>query len=161
MGNVFYIVNKDGQYRLHVKDTHYCLGGCSSPEPLLKTVRRIIKKYKTKNRFFNALSHQEDKGHVNKRMTEIYEMDYQDYEDCTDELNQVVKESLKEVKENTPFKRSQRLLNKVRPKMTETTGYTSDSSPLEEEKTVAEENTSIKIPAKNKLLLKRRRLLLK
>lgn len=157
MKDTFYIVCKDNWYRLHIKDTHYCIGGCPSPEPLLKTVRRLIKKYRTKSRLFNALSHQEDKGLVNKKMTEKYAEEYELYsEDCDDILTEVVEQAVREVKEDTPFKRSQRILNKVKSKKTETTGNTSDSSHLE---TTENTTTEVKEKVRPRLLRKKRLLL--
>ncbi len=158
MKDTFYMVCKDNWYRLHIKDTHYCIGGCPSPEPLLKTVRRLIKKYRTKSRLFNALSHQEDKGLVNEKMTEKYAEEYELYsEDCDDILAEVVEQAVREVKEDTPFKRSQRILGKVKSKKTETTGNTSDSSPLE-----TTENTTTEVKEKVRpRLLRKKRLLLK
>lgn len=159
MKNTFYMICKDNWYRLHIKDTHYCIGGGPSPEPLLKTVRRLIKKYRTKSRLFNALSSKEDKGVVNEKMYKVYQEEYELYsEDCDDMLYEVVAKAVEEVKENTPLKRSQRILSKVRSKKTETTGNTSDSSPLE-----ATENTNIKVRKKDieerPVVLKRPRLL--
>ncbi len=158
MKDTFYMVCKDNWYRLHIKDTHYCIGGGPSPEPLLKTVRRLIKKYRTKSRLFNALSHQEDKGLVNEKMTEKYAEEYELYsEDCDDILAEVVEQAVREVKEDTPFKRSQRILSKVKSKKTETTGNTSDLSPLETTK-----NTTAEVKEKVRpRLLRKKRLLLR
>lgn len=131
MKDLFYIVKIGDWYRLHIKDTHYCIGGCENLSPLLNTVRRLIKKYRTKARLISALSSLEDKGLVNEKMTEVYQQDYELYSDeCDEVLAEVIEKALTEVKEDTPFKRAQKRLNKVRSKKTENTGISSDLSPL-------------------------------
>ena len=133
MKDLFYIVKiNDGWYRLHIKDTHYCLGSGESVKPLISTVTRLVRKYKTKAKLFSALSRLEDKGHVNDKMTEVYEEEYELYGDaCEDLIEEAVTKALERVKNNTPLMRSKRISRMHKGEKTITTGISSDSSPSE------------------------------
>lgn len=153
MKDLFYIVKvRDNWYRLHIKDTHYCIGAGEELTPLLRTVSRLIKKYRTKSRILSALSRLEDKGQVNEHMREVYRQDYELLsEDCDGILTEVVAKALDEVKDDTPFKRTQKRLNKVRSKKTEITGISSGSSPSE----MTENDIKRPVERKRPSLLKR------
>lgn len=153
MKDLFYIVKvNEDWYRLHVKDNHYCLGGCETIYPLLRTVERLIKKYRTKSRFLSSLSNLEDKGLVNETMTEIYQREYELYSDeCDEILGEVVENVLEKVKNDTPFKRTQKRLGKVRSKMTENTDTDSPPSHLDR----AENDVKTPVIKKRPTLLKR------
>lgn len=134
MENAFYIVRTDKDwYRLHLTDTHYCLGATTTPEPLLKTVKRLIVTYRTKKRLMTAISGLEDKGVVSDKMREKYTEEYELYEDCEDLLADAIKEALEEVKMTNPFNLARKRLLASH-KRTTITGISSDSSPLENTK---------------------------
>ena len=131
MKDLFYIVKIGDWYRLHIKDTHYCLGACEKVEPLLNTVKRLIRKYKTRTKILSALTRLEDKGKVNEKMTEVYAEEYNDYNACEDILLKAINDSLEKVKSSSPLMRSRKLTKHLAEKTTEITGQTSDSESLE------------------------------
>lgn len=107
MQELFYIVNvnnEDKWYRLHFLPTHHCLGGGENYEPLLKTVRRLIKKYKKVIRLGKAV--EKICGPMSESTVRSYEKDYEEFSDCDFELDRVVKESFDEVKYSSPLMRS-------------------------------------------------------
>lgn len=104
MQELFYIVNVgEGEdwYRLHYKPTHSCLGGFNDYEPLLKTAERLVKKYKTPEKINRVVS--KISGVMSKATLQRYEKDYEDYEDCEVELNDIVEKSLRKIKESHPL----------------------------------------------------------
>lgn len=115
MYEVFYIIQvREDWYRLHIKDTHYCLGATHNLSALLETVKRLVKKYRTKDRLLKALSQMEDEGHVNEKTFEVYSTQYEALHRYFDELvKTTVKEALEEVKQNSTFNTVRRKLKKV------------------------------------------------
>lgn len=119
MTKAFYIVQiREDWYRLHLTSTHYCLGACPNIEPLLRTVKRLTKKYRTEQKLLRGLSHMEDRGLVNDSTREVYEQDYLAYHrEHHDTVVKTVREALDEVKFDTPFhramKRTRRLVHVV------------------------------------------------
>lgn len=77
MENMFYIVSpREGWYRLHIKDSHYCLGAGENLDTLLETLRKTVKRYKRVSRLENALKELEDRGEVNDNTRSIYSEEY-------------------------------------------------------------------------------------
>lgn len=155
MKDLFYIVEKDNWFRLHIKDTHYCVSGCPTLDPLLKTVKRLIKRYKTKNKILSAFSSKEDKGRVGDKMFEVYQKEYEIYSgDYDDILDEVVSKTMEEVKNNTPLKRSQKMLAKLKPSSQKISGGGKTLSTIKkvEEKDIEEKPVVLKRPR----LLKRK-----
>lgn len=152
MKDLFYIVKIGDWYRLHIKDTHYCLGACEKVEPLLNTVKRLIRKYKTRTKILSALTRLEDKGVVNERMTEVYEEEYNDYNACEDLLLKAINDSLEKVKSSSPLMRTRKLTRTMHEETTETTGKSSDSSPLDITPTTTKKPLVKKLPKKLKRL---------
>lgn len=77
MENTFYIVSpREGWYRLHIKDSHYCLGAGRDLDALLETLRKTVKRYKRVSRLENALKELEDHGEVNDNTRSIYSEEY-------------------------------------------------------------------------------------
>lgn len=115
MYEVFYIIQvREDWYRLHIKDTHYCLGATHNLSALLETVKRLVKKYRTKDRLLKALSQMEDKGHVSEKTFEVYSTQYEALHHYFDGLvKTTVKEALEEVKQNSTFNTVRRKLKKV------------------------------------------------
>lgn len=106
MQELFYIVNvnnEDKWYRLHFLPTHHCLGGGENYEPLLRTVRRLIKKYKKVTRLGKAV--EKICGPMSESTVRSYEKDYEEFSDCDFELDMVVKKSFEDVKYSSPFMR--------------------------------------------------------
>lgn len=150
MYDCFYIVEpREGWYRLHLKDTHYCLGSGDSIERLLNTLRRLVKKYRTKTKFLRAINHLEDRGLVGEKMLSLYREDYTNTHHLYSDIVKVaVKESLEEVKKDTPF-------NRVR-KLVKTINTNEDYVTLENTRSTNEDLTTVKRP---KVLVNKKRLL--
>ena len=123
MYDVFYIVKvREDWYQLHVKDTHYCLGAGKSLEPLLRTVKRLVKKYRTKDRLLRGLSKLEDGGVVNDKTITIYKEYYNTLSGFySDLVKSTVKEALDEIKEDSTFNRVKRRLKTIKLQDTNTT----------------------------------------
>lgn len=115
MENMFYIVSpREGWYRLHIKDSHYCLGAGRNLDALLETLRKTVKRYKRVSRLENALKELEDHGEVNDNTRSIYFEEYTLLAHVyTDKVYSTVRCALEEVKFDTPFRRN---IKKVRDK---------------------------------------------
>lgn len=115
MYDVFYIVEVgENWYHLHIKDTHYCLGATHDLEALKRTIKRLVKKYRTKERLMRGLAQMEDKGKVNENMTKIYAELYAGLHHYYDEVVKItVKEALEEVKQDSTFNRVKKRLKTV------------------------------------------------
>lgn len=123
MYEAFYIVRvREDWYQLHIKDTHYCLGAGNSLEPLVGTVKRLVKKYRTKERLLRALNKLEDKGKVCDSVLPIYKEYYNTLSGHFDSLvKNTVKEALDEIKEDSTFNRVKKRLRTIKLKDTDTT----------------------------------------
>ena len=110
MTKAFYVVRvREDWYRLHVTTTHYCLGACDNLESLLRTVKRLTKKYRTEQKLLKGLSRMEDCGQVNESSLLIYRGDYKDLHSHYDSaVSGAVKEALEEVRFDTPYHRAMR-----------------------------------------------------
>lgn len=108
MTKAFYIVKtREDWYRLHLTSTHYCLGGGLDLQPLLNTVARLTKKYRTESRLLKGLSMTEDKGLISEKTKDLYEEDYNSLSQSFEDLvKTTVKKALDEVKFDTPFHRA-------------------------------------------------------
>ena len=119
MTKAFYIVQiREDWYRLHLTSTHYCIGGGIDLQPLLNTVTRLTKKYRTESRLLKGLSMTEDKGLISEKTKDFYEEDYNSLSQSFEDLvKTTVKKALDEVKFDTPFhramKRTRRLVHVV------------------------------------------------
>lgn len=131
MTKAFYIVQtREDWYRLHLTSTHYCLGACPDIESLLRTVKRLTKKYRTEQKLLRGLSHMEDKGLVNDSTREVYEQDYLAYHrEHHDTVVKTVREALDEVKFDTPFHRAMKRTRRLVPVVTETSAKDIEERP--------------------------------
>lgn len=151
MFEVFYLVEvREGWYRLHIKDTHYCLGATHDLSALLGTVKRLVKKYRTKDRLLKALSQMEDKGRVSEKTFEVYSTQYESLHHYFDgQVKSTVKEALEEVKQDSTFNKVKKRLRPVC-----STGVTTKTTTRPEEVTQVIENRS-KVIAKRPKVVKR------
>lgn len=149
MFDCFYIVEpQEGWYRLHMKGNHYCLGSSNNLEALENTLKRLVKKYKTKERLMRSLSLLGDKGLVNDKVKKIYAEEYEQGHLMYDGLvKTIVSTSLGEVKSDTPFNRARK---KLRPALSEDLTPTPPTPKIS-----AKEVVTIKTPK----VLKRKRIL--
>lgn len=149
MFECFYIVEpQEGWYRLHLSENHYCLGSSNDLEALENTLKRLVKKYRTKERLLRGLSLLEDKGLVNTSVQKVYAHEYEESHLMYDGLvKSIVKSVLEEVKNDTPFNRARKKLIPI---------LHEDLTPaLPTPKNSAEELVTIKTPK----VLKRNRVL--
>ena len=145
MYEVFYIIEtQEDWYQLCVKGTHYVLYSGSDLDCLLETLKRLVKKYRYKERLMKALSKTEDKGQVNEKTMTVYEDWYNELSHHYDGLvKRTVKEALEEAKQDSTF-------NKVKKRLKVMTTYKEDTPPAPKKE---EEVLTVKRP---KVLKKRK-----
>ena len=116
MYEVFYIIEtQEDWYQLCVKGTHYVLYSGSDLDCLLETLKRLVKKYRYKERLMKALSKTEDKGQVNEKTMTLYQKWHEELSHYYDGLvKRTVKEALEEAKQDSTF-------NKVKKRLKVTT----------------------------------------
>lgn len=140
--SIFYIVKTNGFYQLRFSLNHFCVSSGSSIDERLKTAERYIKKYKTKEGILKALQSLEYGCTVPPTEVDILKGLISAGETyCTEELIQIEKECAEFIENNTPLKRTQRVLGKVLKKTTP--------------EKVMEEKTEIKCEVKRPVLFKR------
>lgn len=122
MTKTFYIAHHDTAggdwYMLIVRDTHFCLSCGGDLERLLKSLKRCVKRTKTKERLMRELSGLECEGKVSPTTFDQREQWYRLHgEDYADLVHFTVLEALKEVreeeKENSPLRKTTKRLQKV------------------------------------------------
>lgn len=117
MEDLFYIVPiGDNWYNLRLKDSHYVLGCGSDLDRLLKTLRGLIKRYRTPAKLLSAVENFEDRGKVNDLTLAVYQGQYEALGNVmSDVVKKCVRDALEEVKFDTPFHRNRKKhkLNKV------------------------------------------------
>ena len=124
MENKFYIVSpREGWYRLHIKDSHYCLGAGDDLNTLLETLRKTVKRYKRVSRLENALKELEDRGEVNENTQLVYAGEYTLLAHVYEEtVKKTVHSALEEIKYDSPLHRNFKkriTLNSESPKITQ------------------------------------------
>jgi hypothetical protein len=107
MTNMFYVIEQAGNFKLMLKDRHYCLSASADKEVVFNKLREYVLKYKTRSRFLRRIDLMCDGGHVPERTLihnqGIYESKAMFFED---EVLETVKQALKEVKErDNPLKK--------------------------------------------------------
>lgn len=154
MKDCLILIEEKGLYKLFFKPTGYCLSSTSDYSAVMKTLRRLVRKYKRPERLERALSHLEDKGQVPPKVFEQWTSLLESGEVTV--YNSVVKEEvnkvLEEMKGETPLGKLQkrkRLGHRVRPLETTTKSTTKTE----------EKSTSLTTTKKNKGLMKKKHLL--
>lgn len=154
MKDCLILIEEKGLYKLFFKPTGYCLSSTSDYSAVMKTLRRLVRRYKKPERLERALSHLDDKGEVPPKVFEQWTNLLESGEVTI--YSSVVKEEvnrvLEEMKSETPLGKLQKrkkLGHKVRPLETTTksTIKTKDKS------------TSLTTTKKSKGLMKKKHLL--
>lgn len=148
MYELFYIIEtQEGWYQLCVKGTHYVLYSGSDLDCLLETLKRLVKKYRYKERLMKALSKTEDKGQVNEKTMTVYQDWYTELSHHYDHLvKRTVKEGLEESKQDTTF-------NKVKKRLKVMT-HSEDLPPAPVQK-----NEEVELTVKRPKVIKKRKCL--
>lgn len=135
MYECFYIVEvRSGWYQLHITDTHYCLGAGEDLEALLMTIKRLVKRYRTKEKLLKRLSEMEDGGKVNANMHKVYSAYYSALHHYYDGVvRTTVREVIEEIKNDSIYNRVKRRIKPVTTKV--------NNSPQTTTKEVMEEVT--------------------
>ena len=107
--NTFYIVKtREGWYRLHLTETHFCLASGGRPESMLQFIRNAVKHYRKVLKLMRTVESL-DYGHPSPKTFEVYKKDYETLDhQFTEEIVQTIKESLEEVIFDTPFHRARK-----------------------------------------------------
>lgn len=112
--SIFYIVKTNGFYQLRFSLNHFCVSSGSSIDERLKTAERYIKKYKTKEGILKALQSLEYGCTVPPTEVVILKGLISAGETyCTEELLDIEKRCAEFIENNTPLKRTKRVLGKV------------------------------------------------
>lgn len=107
----FYIIQPNAReqwYRLHITETHYCLGGGVSVEQLLNSMDNYIKTFKSPARLLGAVHETEDGGRVYENTRAHYEEEYNTCTRFDEEVEEHINNAFEEVKNSTPMRRGLR-----------------------------------------------------
>ena len=124
MYSLFYIVRKESSgtdwYSLRVKDVHFTMSCGSSLDRILRSLKSYVKRYKTRDRMLKVVYYLEQaSGGTGESMLAHYEEEFrtrsEEFEDLVySTVREAVQELVQEEKENSPFRKTQRRLNKVK-----------------------------------------------
>lgn len=101
MFNTFYIIGREDWYQLIVKDTHYCVACGGNLDKILASLKRLVKRHKTKERLLKDLKKMDygKGGKVSPATFEHREEEYREkghvYEDL---VQQTVEEAFIEMR---------------------------------------------------------------
>lgn len=118
MYELFYLIEVTPQwYNLIVKDTHYCVGCGSDLETLKGTIYKYVRKYKTEDRVYRALSNLSDGGRVCTTVLEARKKDYLSGKHLVfnDLIRGVVAQALKDNRQDTPYHHAKKKVRTVAP----------------------------------------------
>ena len=155
MKNCFILIEEQGLYKLYFKPTGYCLSSTSNYSAVIKTLRRLVKKYKTPERLAKALRHLEDKGEVAPKTYDLWlkQVENGDGQLYAHLLREEVGKVIEEMKSDTPLgklqKRKKKLGHTISPL------ETTDKTPLKKK----ESTKTVGSMTKGKGLLKKKHLL--
>ena len=112
--SVFYIVRTNGYYQLRLSANHFCISAGGNIEDRLRVAERYLKKYKTKEGILKAL-HSLTYG-CSVPATEVVLLTQKLKEGgglFEEELNEIEKRCAEFNENNTPLKRTKRVLGKI------------------------------------------------
>lgn len=108
MTNLFYVVEvKDQWYNLCISRTHYCLSCGSDLDTILNVVYKYVRKYKTAERFLEAVLKLEGNGNISVPTQEQRQERYDLGEHLVFNplLKDTVQRALKDNREDSPYNR--------------------------------------------------------
>lgn len=118
MYDLFYIVEVSPQwYNLILKDTHYCIGCGSDLESMKRTIHHYVRKYKTEDRVYRAISGLSDGGRVSPATLTQRQKVYDSGKHLVfnDLIRGVVAQALKENRQDTPYHHAKKKVRTVTP----------------------------------------------
>ena len=122
MFDTFYIAHNETLggtwYMLIVKDTHFCISCGSDLDRIVESLRRCVKRHKSKERLLRSLRGLDDGGRVSPATYEQREKWFQSHgEDYADLVHSTVVEALREAREeekkNSPLRKTTIRLKKA------------------------------------------------
>lgn len=122
MTNTFYIAetksNSGSWYMLIVRDTHFCITCGSDLDKVVKSLKRCVKRTRTRERLFKELRGLDCKGRVSPATFDQREQYFREHgEDYADLVHSTVVEAIREAKEedkkNSPLRKTTNRLKKV------------------------------------------------
>ncbi len=104
-------------YMLLTKDTHFCLASGDTLEKVLKSLKKFVTRYRTKDRLFNAINSMECKGHVPPKVLEVRRGYFTEHgEDYSTVVEDTVLEAIRQAREydqeNSPLAKTKLRLKK-------------------------------------------------
>lgn len=144
MYDLFYIIEvRPHWYNLIVRGTHYCISCGVDLERIKTTIYNYVRKYKTEERVYKALSRLEDKGKVSPATYDMREALYLSgvHEVFNDLVRGVVAQALKDNRQDTPYHHAKK---KVRT-TTHTRLVASPLPPVNEVRVVVKKVTPLKV----------------
>ena len=118
MYDLFYIVEVSPQwYNLILKDTHYCIGCGSDLESMKRTIYHYVRKYKTEDRVYRAISGLSDGGRVSPATLTQRQKVYDSGKHLVfnDLVRGVVAQALKDNRQDTPYHHVKKKVRTVTP----------------------------------------------
>lgn len=118
MYDLFYIVEVSPQwYNLILKDTHYCIACGSDLESMKRTIHHYVRKYKTEDRVYRAISGLSDGGRVSPATYDQRQKVYDSGKHLVfnDLVRGVVAQALKDNRQDTPYHRTKKKVRTVTP----------------------------------------------
>ena len=135
---IFYIIKTNGLYQLRVTENHFCVSSGSSIEGLFRIAERYLKRYKTKEGVLKALHSLTYGCSVPASEVVLFTQKLREGGGLfEEELNEIEKRCAEFNENNTPLKRTNRILGKVLKK----------TSPPEEKKDSGDVVCKVKRPA--------------
>lgn len=112
--SVFYILETNGFYQLRFSETHFCVSAGSEIDIRLKVAERYLKKYKTKEAIKKMLDNLDGGGKVPSTTVILCEERLKNGEALfVKELKEIEERCAEFNANNTPLKRTQRILTKM------------------------------------------------
>ena len=118
MYDLFYIVEVSPQwYNLILKDTHYCIACGSDLESMKRTIHHYVRKYKTEDRVYRAISGLSDGGRVSPATLTQRQKVYDSGKHLVfnDLVRGVVAQALKDNRQDTPYHHAKKKVRAVTP----------------------------------------------
>lgn len=139
--SIFYIVKTNGFYQLRFSMNHFCISSGPDLSTRLKVAEKCLKRYKTKEGLLKMLQSLEYGCSVPPTdVSRCVDLIRRGETYCTEELKLLEKDCAEFIENNTPLKRTKRIIGKV----------LKNKTPHKEEKTV-----EIKCEVKRPTLFKR------
>lgn len=148
MYNLFYITEVRPQwYNLILKDTHFCVACGSDLSVMEKTIYSYVRKYKTADRVYRAMTKLEGGDRVSPATYDKRSNDYKSGKHLVfnDFVTGIVTRAIKDNRHDTPYHHTKKKVKSLVPHTTVTHIAASHVPPLNKEVRVGKKITPLKI----------------